>query len=315
MRIIVISGGLSHERDISIKSGARVAYVLRTGGHDVDLVDLGPRALDGIADGSADVVVNMLHGGAGEDGSVQSVLELSGVPFVGSGSVAARLAFDKGVAAGLLAAVGLRVPEAFMASHELFRELGATRLLDTFTDVLGLPLVVKPRQGGSALGVSLAHSAEELASALIAAFGYNDVALVQPFVPGIELSIAVVDRGAGPECLAPVQVNVPDGRLFDYNLRYTAGLVELVPDPEIEGVDMDQCKADALAVYTTLGMRDLARVDMIVDPNGLPNILEAAVVPGMAETSLFPVEVTATGIDHSALWDDLVAQAVGRTRS
>jgi D-alanine-D-alanine ligase len=194
----------------------------------------------------------------------------------------------------------------------LLRELGAARFLERLVDLLGIPLVVKPRASGSAFGLSVVDNAASLATALITAFRYDDVAILQEFVAGPELAVAVIDSGDGPRCLDIVQIIVPEGEIYDYEHRYTSGSVNVVARPELSTGSLDECDRQALMAFSALGLRDYGRIDMIVDPGGVPYILEAAVNPGMTETSLWPIAVEASGLSLGAAWDSLVHTAVMR---
>jgi D-alanine-D-alanine ligase len=314
VHVVVVAGGLSHERDVSLKSGSRVAYALADQGNETTVVDLDSEGLSLITSHPPDVLVNLLHGGAGEDGTAHSVLELCDVPMVGSVSSAARLAYDKVCASEVFARAGLAVPRSFVASVGLLRELGATRLLDRLAERLGLPLVVKPRASGSAFGISVVQDRGDLATALISAFRYDDVAVVQEFVAGRELAVAVVDVGEGPRCLDAVEIVTPPGELFDYEHRYTAGLVDFVVGPELPNNGRAEVERCALDAYQALGLRDYSRVDLIVDDAGTPYVLEAAVNPGMTETSLWPLAVEASGLHLGEVWNSLIRAAHGRGR-
>lgn len=312
MNIVVVAGGLSHERDVSLKSGSRVAYALSERGNDTTVVDLDSEGLSLITSSGPDVLINVLHGGAGEDGTAHSVLELCDVPIVGSTSPAARLAYDKVCGSEVFARAGLAVPRSFVASVGLLRELGAARLLDRLAERLGLPLVVKPRASGSAFGISVVTDRSELATALISAFRYDDVAIVQEFVAGRELAVSIVDLGEGPRCLEPIEIVTPPGELFDYEHRYTAGLVDFVVGPDLPNAGLANLERVALEAYSALGLRDYTRVDLIVDAAGTAYVLEAAVNPGMTETSLWPLAVEAEGLQLGDVWNSLAQKASER---
>ena len=165
----------------------------------------------------------MLHGESGEDGAIREVLDLLGVPYVGSGPAACRTAFDKPVAKSVVARVGITTPQAVCLPHETFRELGAAQVMDAVIARLGLPIVVKPARSGSALGCTLVESAADLPDAMVNAFAYGPVALIETYVAGTEVAVPVVDDGSGPRALPAVAIS-PDGPIYDYTARYTAGL-------------------------------------------------------------------------------------------
>lgn len=178
-RVVVLAGGLSHERDVSLRSGRRVAEALRTAGVDVSVHDVDADLVPALAETRPDLVWPLLHGASGEDGSVRDVLELLDVPSLGTGPRASRVAWSKPIAKTTVTRAGIATPEFVTLPQSLFRELGAGRVMDAVVAKLGLPLVVKPSRGGSALGVTLVRTAEELPGAMVACFAYGDTALIE----------------------------------------------------------------------------------------------------------------------------------------
>ncbi len=311
LSVAIVSGGLSHERDVSIRSGSRVSYALEDAGHDVMVVDFDARGLDAISANRPDVIVNMLHGGIGEDGTAQSLLELFGIPLVGAPAAAARFAFDKACASEMLKREGLAVPDSLVISASVLRELGSGGMLKRLSGRLRLPLVVKPRRGGSALGVAVVRETSEFLPALVSALRYDDSVLVQEYVYGREFAVGVVDGRSGPRCFTPIEVVVPNGVLFDYAQRYTAELVDARICMDLEGVDVSILESAAIGAFQSLGLRHFSRVDLIVRQDGVPVVLEAAIHPGMTETSLWPLAAKHSGLDFSEVWSSLIFDAVG----
>jgi len=293
---LVLSGGLSPERDVSLRSGRRVAEALRLAG-DAEVreadVDLGLITL--LRTHRPDCVIPLLHGAAGEDGALRDVLTSLGLPYVGSTGESARLAFDKPVAKTLLARAGVSTPAAVALPHATFRELGAAEVLAGIRELLGLPLIVKPTKGGSALGASLVKSAEEFPSAMVGAFAYSDVALMEQCIVGTEVAISVLDTDDGPMALPPVEI-VPQAEIYDYNARYTAGTTEFFVPARVPSDIAAECARVALLAHEVLGLRDWSRTDVIVDASGTPWFLETNAAPGMTETSLFPQSLHAAGL-------------------
>ena len=310
-RVVVLAGGLSHERDVSVRSGRRVADALRQADVDVEVMDVDPRLLPALAADRPDVVLPALHGAYGEDGAVRDVLELLGLPYVGSTPDACHTAFDKPTAKAVVRRAGLRTPESVALPHNTFRDLGAGAVLDAIVERLGLPLFVKPARGGSALGATVARGVDELSSAMVAAFAYGEVALVERFVEGTEVAVSVVDTGDGPQALPIVEV-VPDGGVYDYAARYTAGRTEFFVPARLTPAAATAAAEAAVAAHRALGLRDLSRTDLIVDADGVPWFLEANVAPGMTETSLFPLAVSAAGMDPGVLYRELLHRASRR---
>jgi len=310
-RVVVLAGGLSHERDVSLRSGRRVAESMRGKGVDVTVSDVDGSLLAALAADAASVVVPLLHGASGEDGALRDVLELLGLAYVGSGPAACRVAFDKPAAKTVAAAAGLRTPASVALPQTTFRELGAAALMAALVDTLGLPLMVKPARGGSSLGAAVVRSAADLPAAMVGCFSYGDTALVERLVTGTEVAVSVVDTGDQARALPGVEV-VPDGGFYDYSARYTAGATEFFAPARLDPVVAQACAQAALTAHAALGLRDLSRTDLIVDTDGVPWFLEVNVAPGMTETSLFPQAVSAAGLDLGELWQSLVEQAALR---
>ena len=309
--VAVLAGGLSHERDVSLRSGRRIAAVLRDAGIAVDEWDTDAALVGRLRDTRPDAVVVALHGGEGENGAVQSVLELLGVPFVGTGGRACRRAHDKPSAKAELARAGLDTPEWVALPHTTFRELGAGAVLDALVATLGLPLMLKPDQGGSALGAQVVRDAADLPSAMVGALAYSETVLVERFVSGVEVAVSVIDTGDGPVALPAVEVE-PEGGVYDYTARYTAGLTRFHCPARVDPETADRIAAAAVAAHRALDLRDLSRTDAIVDADGRVQVLEVNVSPGLTETSLLPLAIAAAGRDLGEVFGLLVDRAVRR---
>jgi D-alanine-D-alanine ligase len=195
--------------------------------------------------------------------------------------------------------------------HETFRELGAAAVMESITSSLGLPLIVKPAKGGSALGCTVVREESELPSAMVNAFAYGDVALVEELILGQEVAVPVVDTGDGPRALPVVSIH-PDGGVYDYTARYTAGSTEFVVPAKLDPEVAAECERVAVAAHQALGLRDLSRSDLMVDADGRVWFLEVNVAPGLTETSTVPLSVQAAGLDLGELVADLVRAAVAR---
>ncbi|MDD9206091.1 D-alanine--D-alanine ligase, partial [Georgenia sp. 10Sc9-8] len=221
MDVAILAGGLSHERDVSVRSGRRVAGVLQDAGARVQVHDVDADLIPSLRAQRPDVVWPLVHGSTGEDGSLQHLLDLLDLPYVGSDAAACRLASHKPVAKTLLRAAGVATPASASLPQSVFRQMGAQAVLSAVLKNLGLPLVVKPADGGSALGVTMVTTTDQLPEAMVSCFAYGDEALIESAVAGTEVAVSVVDLGDGPRALPPVEI-VTDGA-YDYDARYNAG--------------------------------------------------------------------------------------------
>lgn len=309
--VAVLAGGLSHEREVSLRSGRRLAGALAAVGASVRLWDVDGGLVDRLRTDPPDAVVVALHGGEGEDGSVQAVLELLGVPFVGAAAPACRRAWDKPTAKAEFARAGLDTPSWVALPHPTFRALGAQPVLDAMVDRLGLPLMVKPDRGGSALGAQVVHRRADLPAAMVSCLAYGDTVLAERFVPGIEVAVTVVHDEVDPRALPPVEVDVA-GAVYDYTARYTLGAATFHCPARLDPTTMAALQETALAVHRLLGLRDVSRTDAVIDADGRIQILEVNVSPGLTETSLLPLSVGAAGLDLGTLYSALVENALHR---
>lgn len=310
-RVLVLAGGLSHERDVSLRSGRRVAEALHGIGVTVEVRDVDAGLLPLLTGHRPDCVVPLLHGETGEDGALREVLELVGVPYVGARPAACRMAFDKPVAKVIAARAGLLTPRSVTLPHATFRELGATGVMAALVSALGTPLIVKPARGGSALGCTVVRDAGSLPGAMVDAYAYGATALVEQLVEGSEVAVPVVDTGAGPRALPVVSIE-PDGGIYDYTARYTAGSTEFVVPAKLPEELAAECARVAVTAHEALGLRDLSRSDLMIDAESRVWFLEVNVAPGLTETSTVPLAVRAAGLDLGTLVSDLVQAAVGR---
>lgn len=308
MDVLILAGGLSHERDVSIRSGRRVAETLRDRGVKVQVQDVDTdllKTLSSLADG---VVWPLLHGSSGEDGSLQALLELSGVRYVGTRSKEARVAWVKPVAKAVYGREGVQTPDFITLPQSLFREVGAEQVMDAIVARFGLPLVVKPARGGSALGVSLVTERSQLSRAMVHCFAYGDNAMVETAVSGTEVAVSVIGTGADARALPAVEIDC-DGP-YDYDARYNAGRVRYFTPARLDTADAARVTEAALTVHRVMGLRDLSRVDMIVDADGVPQVLDVNIAPGMTETSLLPQAAEADPRELGEIYQEIVSGAL-----
>jgi D-alanine-D-alanine ligase len=310
MRAVVLAGGLTFEREVSLSSGTQVWEELGRAGVDAEVRDADSGLLPGLAAAPADAVFIALHGATGEDGALRAVLDLAGVPYVGSPAAACRLAWDKPAAKSVVRSAGLTTPDWVALPHSTFRELGAGAVLDLMVARLGLPLMVKPASGGSALGVQKVSRVEDLPAAMVSCFAYGDTVMVERFVEGVEVALSVVDLGTGPEALPAVEIT-PESGVFDYTSRYTPGLTEYHAPARVSADVVARAAALAVRVHEVLGLADLSRTDAIVSPDGEVHFLEVNVSPGLTETSMFPMAIEAAGYELGEILAQLLARRAG----
>lgn len=303
LRIAVLAGGLSHERDVSLRSGHRVAQVLRHLGHSVITLDVDAKLISSLKSFAPDVVWPLVHGGHGEDGGLQNVLLALGTPYVGTHSDGCQRSSFKPTAKATVRTGGVLSPESVTLPKAYFAQLGAQEVMTMVADHLGFPVVVKPNQGGSGLGVSYASSVDELRSAMVTCFAYDERALVERYVAGTEVAVSVVDTGSGPYALPPVEV-VSEGR-YDFDARYNPGRSEYFAPARLNAEQTSLVQETALTVHRTLGLGNVSRTDLILTADGMPWFIDVNVVPGMTETSLLPIAAEAAG-DLPGLYDALV---------
>lgn len=307
--VLVLAGGLSHERDVSVRSGRRVAEALRSTGLEVAVHDVDDDLLPALAQLRPSVVWPLLHGASGEDGSVRDILELLDQPYIGADPRASRVSWSKPIAKTVVGRAGIATPRFVTLPQSLFRELGASRVLDSIVTALGMPLVVKPAKGGSALGVSVVHDVESLPRAMVDAYAYGETAIIERAVSGTEVAVSVVDTGSGPQALPAVEV-VPREGAYDYDARYVPGRVEYFTPARLDARTTQRVADTALAVHESLGLRHLSRSDLIVDDDGVPQFIDINTAPGMTETSLLPQAALAAGHQLGELYAAIVHGAL-----
>jgi D-alanine-D-alanine ligase len=305
MKVVVLKGGRSLERGVSLRSGARVEDALERLGHEVLPIDVGPDLVKRLGAERPDVAFVAMHGVGGEDGTVQELLELLGIPFTGPGAAACARCMDKVQAKDAIEDAGLPTPEWFAFNQTAFREFGAADALGRLEETLGFPLVVKPSRGGSSLGIRFAATASEVPQALISAFSYDDRVLVEGFVDGRELAVSVL----GDEPLPVVEAILLEGDRYDFEARYEIGRTRFVCPAELTAEEERAVTEVALATYRALGCTGFARIDLILGEGG-PWLLEANAIPGLTDTSLLPQAAEAAGLSFEQLVERILDLAL-----
>jgi D-alanine-D-alanine ligase len=294
LRIGVLLGGTSAEREVSLISGKAVSNALRELGHDVVDIDAGEDLCQRVKEEKIDLAFIALHGGTGEDGSVQGLLEVMGVPYTGSNVLASAVAMDKLVSKTLFERAGIKVPEFEVISS----------MQEKVT--MPLPVVVKPSREGSSIGVFIVTKQSELNKALESALSYEGPALVERYIKGKEVQIGVLDGRA----LGGVEVR-PTNEFYDYEAKYTVGKTEYILPPELDKATYEKAMKTGLRAHKALGCQGATRVDLIIDGEDMYT-LEVNTIPGMTETSLLPKIALLAGLDFKALLAKIVSGTMDR---
>jgi D-alanine-D-alanine ligase len=297
-RVAVLKGGSSLERQVSLKSGGRVEDALERLGHEVIPVDVGADLIVRLREAAPDVAFVAMHGRDGEDGTVQELLEILGIPYTGSGVLACSRTIDKVLTKHLLLEAGLPTPEFFSFNETAFERLGAGQTLPAIEERLLFPIVVKPARGGSALGIKFASDASHVPGALVNAFSYDDRVLLERYVAGRDLAVSVIDGVALPIVEAvPVEED-----FYDFEARYEIGRTRFVCPASLPDDVTARAQEIALEAYRLLGLYGFGRVDlMLEESSGELYVLEANAIPGLTETSLLPQAADAGGMGFDAV--------------
>ncbi|MFD2675069.1 D-alanine--D-alanine ligase family protein [Gulosibacter bifidus] len=311
--VVILSGGISHERDVSLRSGRRVADALTRAGAKVTVREPDGSLLPWLIENrdDVDVVWPVLHGASGENGALYSLLRANEFAYVGSRPTATKLAWNKATAKALAKRAGLATPPSIVLPNEIFRELGAKTVIDAVSRGIDFPAVVKPAEGGSAQGVTHVSNVAELGRALMTAFTYCDTALIEKHISGTEVMVGVLDLGEGPMTVPAVET-VPNNGVFDYAARYNPGETTYYAPARLSPEVAESVAQQALHAYRTIGLADVARIDFIVDAEGKAWFIEADPIPGMTETSLVPMGIEAAGLQLSEVYATLAMIAAER---
>lgn len=298
-KIGVLLGGLSSEREVSLSSGNAILKALREKGYNAVPVDVGRDAAEKIGQSGAEVAFVALHGKFGEDGAIQGMLEIMGIPYTGSGILASAIGMDKTVSKQVFRSQGLHV-----GPYEVLWA-GDTDAVRTVSDRMTLPLVVKPHSEGSSVGVSLVERKEDLAAAVELAFQYGEQVLIEKFIKGREVQVGIL----GNRALGAIEI-VPKRAFYDYSAKYEKGMSDHFFPARISDAVYKRTLEAGLSAHRAIGCRGYSRVDFIVDDDGSASILEVNTLPGMTTTSLFPEIAKGTGIDFPELVEEILGLAL-----
>lgn len=311
-KIAVLMGGRSLEREVSLKSGHRVSEALKEMGYPIVQLDVDENLVDNLKQEKPDLVYIALHGKYGEDGTVQELLEILDLPYTGTGVYSSIVGFDKVLSKEIFKLEDISTPPYCALSAGIFKEMGASSALADVVEKIGLPVVVKPAEQGSALGIKFAKTTEKLPHALIGALSYGEKVLLEKYIKGTEVAVSIIGRDE-PEVLPAVEIR-PKKEFFDFEAMYTMGMTEYFVPARLPDEISKKVNEIALKVFHVLRCRDLARVDMIVGEDNVPYVLELNTSPGMTETSLLPMAALAAGIEFPALVERIIRLALERKK-
>lgn len=301
-RVAVLKGGRSLERQISLKSAERVEQALRRLGHQPIPIDADTTLVEQLRTSSVDVAFIAIHGRDGEDGTVQELLEILGIPYTGSRIGSCIRCSDKVLTKHLLTEAGIPTPEFYAFSESAFSELGAAHALPEIESRLGLPIVAKPASQGSALGVKFASSAKEVPEALLAAFSYDSRAVIERYIPGRDLAVSVIELENGPVALPTVEAVPQNDSFYDFEARYEIGRTAFICPAELPSSVAERAVELALKAYKVLNCYTTARIDMMLDRESSElYVIEVDTVPGLTQTSLLPQAAEAYGLSFEQL--------------
>lgn len=305
MKVAVLYGGHSMEREVSLKSGERIYNALLDLGHQAEKFDFSENTINELANYNPDLVYIALHGKSGEDGAVQEMLDIMGLKYTGPGPLACRLTFDKSITKEILQRNNLSTPDFYSLDASSFKDMGAAELLPLIIEKLGLPLIVKPSSQGSCLGVKLVAEDTNLAKSVIGALGYDSRVVIEKYIGGKEIAVSVL----GGEILPIVEI-VPPRDLFDFSAMYTVGETEYYVPARIEKAKVNKIKKIVSKAVKLFNTEDVCRIDFKISDDGTPYILELNTSPGMTQTSLLPMAAEADNEDFTNLVDRIIKISV-----
>jgi D-alanine-D-alanine ligase len=293
-RIGVLLGGTSAEREVSLRSGTAIYNALKGLGYNTVTIDAGPDICDALKKEGIEIAFIALHGGYGENGSVQGMLEMLGIPYTGSGVLASALAMDKEASKKVFLYHSIPVPPFEILSKE---QAAKSKDFD-------LPWVIKPATEGSSVGVSIVKDKKDFEEAVERAFSYGPRIIIEKYIEGKEIHIGVLNG----KVLGGVEVR-PSLEFYSYEAKYTAGLTEYILPPGIDSQVYEKVKLTALSAHNALGCKGATRIDLRVDRQGNPYVLEVNTIPGMTETSLLPKIARLAGFDFPGLIEEILRGA------
>jgi D-alanine-D-alanine ligase len=308
-KIGVLAGGVSAEREISLKSGGAIYNALKYHGYNTVLIDAAGDLYGSLVSQRIDIAFIALHGGQGENGAVQGMLEVMGVPYTGSGVLASAVAMDKEASKKIFLYHRIPVPPFYFAQkNELPEDLRAIvpGFVSGGTAVdFEMPWVIKPVDEGSSIGVHIVKGRDELPAAVGDALKYGEKIVVEKYIKGREIQIGIL----GDRALGGVEVR-PSLEFYNYEAKYTPGLTQYILPPEVGDEEYERLRTTALLAHRALGCSGATRVDLILDAAGNPYVLEVNTIPGMTETSLLPKIAKLDGLEFIDLIEEIIKPAI-----
>ncbi|MEA2015959.1 MAG: D-alanine--D-alanine ligase [Actinomycetota bacterium] len=307
--IAVLMGGRSLEREFSIKSGQRISNALRKLGHNVIKMDVNESIVENLNSEKIDLAYIALHGKDGEDGTIQEILEVLGIPYTGPGVYPNVLSFDKIISKQIFISKEIPTPPFYFLNTSSFRELGSSKLLPFIIEKIGLPMVVKPSAQGSALGIRIVNDKESLPEAIIYALSYSKKVILEKFINGVELAVSIIGKNK-PRTLPTVEI-VPKKKFFDFESRSGVGETDYFVPARLSPEENKIVEQTAIKVNNALKCNRLSRVDMIFDKKEkIPYVLELNTSPGMTDTSLLPMSAEEAGMSFEELVDEIIGMSL-----
>ncbi|MDO8886932.1 D-alanine--D-alanine ligase [Candidatus Oleimmundimicrobium sp.] len=310
-RVAVLLGGRSKEREISLVTGEEIYKALIQNGYPAFKIELNEDVVENLKKERPDVVFVALHGRYGEDGTVQGMLELLDIPYTGSGVLASAVGINKAATKRIFKAEGIPTPDFQVFTHRSF-QANKQEIIDDLPKKLGLPLVIKPVNEGSTIGMSIIKEKENLPEAIETAFEYDEEVLVEKFIEGTEITVGVLGNEK-PQPLPTLEIT-HNSEMYDYETKYTEGLSRHIIPARIPEEQRKAAQEMAVRIHEILGCRGFSRADFIVSADGTPYTLEVNTIPGMTPLSLFPDAARAAGIEFSELVSKIVEFALEKNR-
>ena len=307
-KVIVLMGGSSAEREISIKTGNQIYDALKSKGYPAETIDMSPDIVEDLRSASGDLVFIALHGSPGEDGTIQGLLDTLEIPYVGSGVLASALGMDKFRSKLFFAAIGIPSPFYMLIHKKELEESSLDQMSDKLIDSIGLPLVIKPVREGSAIGVTIVREKEKVKEAIEKGINHGDELIVEECIIGTEITVGVI--GNEDHRTLPIVEIVSDNDFYDFEAKYEGKSRHIIP-ARISDEEAEKAIRYSIAAHRGLGCRDFSRVDFMVGKeDSIPYILEINTIPGMTPVSLFPDAAKADGLEFPELIDELVKLSI-----